>query len=253
MVLRIGDAASPEPLRTEVTALRVAAQYGIKAPALVAADLDRDPPLVLTEAVRGRSTIPRQRPVGRLKTLGAFAASLHRIPVPSHTDLPARDRPVALVDFAALRHAQRQPTNPLLSRAEALVATRQPGSGDGLVHGDLWQGNALWEGDELVAVVDWECAGTGPAGVDLGWLRFDAALCFGLHAAADVLDGWQSAAGRVAGDLAYWDAVAALSSAPDMGWDANAIRAQGRTDLTQALLLDRRDEFLAVALAGLDS
>lgn len=253
VVLRAGSAASPEPLRTEVTALRVAAECGIQAPRLIAADVDRDPPLVLTEAVAGRSTIPRQRPVNRLRTLGAFAAALHRVQVPPDTGLPTRDRPVALVDFSALRRSHRHPTSPLLGRAEELVAARSPVSAHGLVHGDLWQGNTLWDGDRLVAVVDWECAGTGPAGVDLGWLRFDAALCFGLEAADEVLGGWQAAAGRVAEDLAYWDAVAALSTAPDMGWDAQAIGAQGRTDLSPTLLLDRRDDFLAVALAGLDS
>lgn len=44
-----------------------------------------------------------------------------------------------------------------------------------------------------------------------------------------------------------------MSTPPDMGWDARAIRGQGRTDLSQTLLLDRRREFLTVALASLDS
>lgn len=253
VVLRVGDAAGPAPLRTEVAALRIAAEYGIKAPALIATDLEWDPPLVLTDWVAGRSTIPRQRPASRLRTLGAFAAALHQVPAPPHADLPARDRPVGPVDFSALRHAQRQPLSPLLSRADRLLTAYRPVSVEGLVHGDLWQGNALWDGDTLLAVVDWECAGTGAAGVDLGWLRFDAALCFGPDAANEVLDGWQAAAGRVVDDLAYWDAVAAMSTPPDMGWDARAIRGQGRTDLSQTLLLDRRREFLTVALASLDS
>jgi aminoglycoside phosphotransferase (APT) family kinase protein len=38
---------------------------------------------------------------------------------------------------------------------------------DVLVHGDLWQGNALWRGDILAGLVDWACAGQGRP--DLTW------------------------------------------------------------------------------------
>jgi hypothetical protein len=32
-------------------------------------------------------------------------------------------------------------------------------------------------------VLDWDCAGVGPAGIDLGSLRCDAAWCHGIEAA----------------------------------------------------------------------
>ncbi|MDA8286640.1 MAG: phosphotransferase [Actinomycetota bacterium] len=139
-----------------------------------------------------------------------------------------------------------------MARAEDLVATRRPDSADGFVHGDLWQGNVLWDDATLTSVLDWDCAGRGPAGVDLGSLRCDAAICFGLAAAEDVLAGWQDQAGRPAEDVAYWDAVAALSTPPDMGWFPDALADQGRLDRTQELLLDRRDRFLAAAIGALD-
>jgi hypothetical protein len=116
------------------------------------------------------------------------------------------------------------------------------------VHGDLWQGNVLWDGDTLASVLDWDCAGRGPAGVDLGSLRCDAALCFGAEAAGDVLDGWQDHAGRPAENVAYWDLVAALSTPPDMGWFPPTFVDQGRPDLTADVLVERRDQFLAAAI-----
>jgi Ser/Thr protein kinase RdoA (MazF antagonist) len=116
------------------------------------------------------------------------------------------------------------------------------------VHGDLWQGNTLWEGDTLTGVVDWDCAGSGAAGIDLGSLRCDAWMAAGPQAAAAVLAGYEEAAGRPADDVAYWDVAAALCTPPTIGWFTDAIRDQGRTDLDQPTLLGRRDAFLRDAL-----
>jgi aminoglycoside phosphotransferase (APT) family kinase protein len=248
VVLRIGDRRDPSPIRTEQTGLIMAAAHGIPVPRLLSVDLGHDPPLLLTEAVRGSSAIPHERPTARLWALGATAAALHEIGAPPGADLAYRDRPRADVDFEGLR--KHQPT-PLLAEAEDVVGELSPKGVEGFVHGDLWQGNTMWAGGTLTAVVDWDCAGKGPAGVDIGSLRCDAAMCFGVNAAEDVLDGWEAAAGRLADDVAYWDVVAALSTPPDMGWFVQTFVDQGRPDLTRAVLVGRRDEFLAAALAVL--
>ncbi len=227
--------------RIEVEALQVAVANGIPAPALIATD----PAAILVEYVGGSgSAIPAQRPLTRLRALGALAARIHAAPV--SVGLPRRDRPIAGVDFAALRRAA--PPVDVLVEAEQAVSATEPGGAAGFVHGDLWQGNILWNGDEIAAVVDWDCAGIGRAGVDLGSLRCDAAMCHGIGAADDILDGWQREAGRPAEDVAYWDLVAALSTPPDIGWFASAISAQGRPDLTADLLRDRRDAYARDAL-----
>jgi Ser/Thr protein kinase RdoA (MazF antagonist) len=122
------------------------------------------------------------------------------------------------------------------------------------VHGDLWYGNTLWdENGHLTAILDWDCAGVGPAGIDLGSLRIDAALSHGLPAADDILRGWEAEAGRPGCDIPYWDVVAALSSPPDMGWFPESMAAQGRPDLTREIMLERRDAFLAAALSQLEA
>jgi aminoglycoside phosphotransferase (APT) family kinase protein len=253
VVLRVGhgrDGAAG--LGTEVAALTLAAGHGLPAPRLLAADLAADPPVVLVEQVAGSSAIPRQRPPARLRALGRAAAALHAVALAPTPALPRRDRPIAGQDFAALR--RRQPPRPLLQEAEERLAALPPPAGaEVLVHGDLWQGNALWTGDTLAALIDWDCAGAGPPGVDVGSLRCDAAVCFGLEAADDVRHGWEEAAGRPLADLPRWDAVAALSTPPDMGWFVGAIAGQGRPDLTRELLVGRRDAFLRAALDRLDA
>jgi len=252
VVLRVGhgkDGAAG--LGTEVAALTLAAEHGLPAPRLLAADLAGDPPVVLVEQVAGSSAIPPQRPPARLRALGRAAAALHAVAQAPTPTLPRRDRPIALEDFAALR--RRRPPRLLLQEAEErLAALPPPAQSEVLVHGDLWQGNALWTRDTLAALIDWNCAGAGPPGVDVSSLRCDAAICFGLEAADDIRDGWEEATGRPLTDLPRWDAVAALSTPPDMGWFLGAIASQGRPDLTRELLVGRRDAFLRAALDRLD-
>jgi Ser/Thr protein kinase RdoA (MazF antagonist) len=164
---------------------------------------------------------------------------------------PARDRPIGAEDFAALR--RRQPPQELLAAAEEAVARGAgPCERPVLVHGDLWQGNALWQGTTVTGLIDWDCAGAGDPGVDLGSLRCDAAFCYGPQAPDHVLRGWEEEAGRSADRVAYWDLVAALSSPPDMGGFPLSMALQGRPDLDRPTMLARRDEFLRQALEALN-
>ena len=120
------------------------------------------------------------------------------------------------------------------------------------VHGDLWQGNTLWRGEALVGMVDWDAAGVGHPGIDLGTLRLDAAILFGPPAAAEVLEGWRRQAGQTAEVVAYWDVVAALTTPTDMGQWLPVAHDHGPVDLDEATLKGRRDAFLRAALDQLD-
>ena len=263
VVVRAGSPGDQELFDIEATALRVIADHGaavpaprllavrfaalgLSAPGLSAPGIPApdDGPAMLIERLPGSSRIPDTAPVSRLRALGAVVAELQAV-TPVGDALPRRTRPIAGVDFAALR--REQPARPLLAEAEKRIAALPvPGAFTGLVHGDLWQGNALWDGDRLTGLIDWDCAGVGPPGVDLGSLRCDAAICFGVESAEEVLEGYGAA-----DDVPYWDAVAALSTPPDMGWFVGALHGQGRTDLTRSVLVDRRDAFLEAALAAL--
>jgi aminoglycoside phosphotransferase (APT) family kinase protein len=122
---------------------------------------------------------------------------------------------LADVDFAAMRRAAG--SSPLLeAAAERLTQVPMPQAETVFVHGDLWQGNTLWTGQRCVGMVDWDAAGMGHPGIDLGTPRLDAAIMFGLPAAAEILEGWQRATGQEADATAYWDLVAALT--PHLTW-----------------------------------
>ena len=242
-VLRVGPSGAPDDIRTEAAALRLAGANGLPVPTVLAIRDDVNPALLLIEHVSGSSEIPLERRSLRLRRLGAFAALLASIVPPP--DFVQRTRALSGVDFAQLR--REAAPQPLLQRAEAIVDSRVPQVREGLVHGDMWQGNSMWVGDDLTAIIDWDGAGRGPAGIDLGSLRLDAAMCFGFGAARDVLAGWQEVRGREF-NLPYWDLVACLSTPPDLDWFVTATQAQGRPDLTRALMRERRDAFLGRAL-----
>jgi aminoglycoside phosphotransferase (APT) family kinase protein len=245
VVLRVSDDA--DAIETERVALEALDGLDIPTPRVLGASVEGDACLLLTERIAGDSAIPRKLPIERLRTLGAVAARLAALPAPA--GLPHRTAPIGGVDFAALRR-QSEP-NSLLQAAEQAIAGFQPSGADVFVHGDLWEGNAMWDGDRLTGVIDWDCAGNGKPGIDLGALRGDAVQNFGLGAEEHVLDGWEEQAGHRAMDVAYWDVVTALATPPDMGWFVDVVQSQGRPDLTRELLLGRRDEFLRQAMGKL--
>src|SRR6266545_1482719 len=256
-VLRVGgpDPASRQQLVTEAAALAFAEAHQLAAPRLLAADLDlagaAGRSVLLRTMLVGSGKIPAVASPERLRALGAAAARLHTVATPPRPGLPLRTRPLADVDFAAARRASGP--SPLLDTAEERVdQVPVPAGASVFVHGDLWQGNTVWNGQALVGMVDWDVAGVGHPGIDLGTLRLDAAITFGLPAAAEVLVGWQRATGKAADATAYWDLVAALTTPTDMGQWLPVANQYGRVDLDQATLVDRRDAFLRAALNQLD-
>jgi len=268
VVLKTGDVAAGldrNQLLTTVAALELAAGHALPAPRLIAADLDGSAAgavAVLMTVLAGSSKVPRVASAARLRALGAAAGALQSVALAPRPGLELRTRSLYDMDFADWRASAG--TSRLLARAEERIASLPVPDGElVLVHGDLWQGNTVWDGDSCSGLVDWDAAGAGSPGIDLGTLRLDVALFFGSSALAstglavadEVLAGWQQAAGRPAGHVAYWDVAAALCTVGDMACclPAEMLGEIGRPDLNAALLTARRDAFLAAALDTLDS
>jgi len=255
-VLKTWDPGDPGGFATEIAALRLADERGIPAPRILGLDVTGSAAgtlAALETVVRGHSAIPVQPTPERLRAMGAAAAALHAVTVESSPELPVRTRPISASDFAEERRLGTDHTTPSLAAADEQIRRLPvPEGKTGFVHGDLWQGNMMWDGDTLCGLLDWDMAGVGHYGIDLCSLRLDASLMFGRHAAEPVLAGWEEASGEPAENLAYWDAVAALNQPGDMAVFAPVIHDQARRDLTAAVLTERRDAFLQTALDRLD-
>ncbi|MBB4682921.1 aminoglycoside phosphotransferase family protein [Amycolatopsis jiangsuensis] len=250
-VLRVGG-SSRERLVTETAALHLAERHALAAPRVLATDLDGKEcgeAAFLTTVLPGTSRIPRSPSPSRLRALGAAAAALHAVATDPAPGLPFRRWPMDTSSAGFVMERDAPADSPLRAEVrERLAEVPVPQEPSVLVHGDLWQGNTMWAGDECTGLVDWDCAGAGAAGSDLGNLRCDAAILAGLPAAEQVLDGWQQAAGRPAEHVAYWDLTAALSTPADPAKWLPAMHGQGRTDLTAPTVYQRRDAFLQDAL-----
>jgi phosphotransferase family enzyme len=122
VVLRVGRPAIAHELATEAAALELAAEAGVSVPELLGSDDGRAAgvPVVLSARLPGSSQIPREPDPARLAELGRQAARLHAIALDPSPLLPARDRPIAPEDFAAMRRSQ--PPRELLAAAEEAVA-----------------------------------------------------------------------------------------------------------------------------------
>ena len=254
VILKTGDLGQREELATEGAALSLAESSGLPAPRLIAADLDGNEAggfALLFTMLEGSADIPVESSSQRLRVAGAAAASIHGVSMQPSEQLPARKRHMPWIDFSAMRRAgdQGEESTPLLDEADALAHNLpEPSGGTVFVHGDLWQGNLMWSGERFSGIIDWEAAGAGSYGVDLGSLRLDVALLYGLDAVDEVLAGWEETSGRAAEDVPYWDLVAALNTRADMSGFLPTMHEAGRTDLDGPTLTRRRDEFLQSAL-----
>lgn len=254
MILKTGDRGQREELATEAAALSLAESSGLAAPRLIAADLEGDQAgglAVLFTRLDGSADIPVEYSAHRLRAAGAAAASIHSVSLQPTEQLPLRERHMPWIDFSAMRRVgdEGEESTPLLDAADELaLSLPEPRDAIVFVHADLWQGNLMWSGDAFSGIIDWEAAGAGSYGVDLGSLRLDAALLYGMQAVDQVLFGWQEASGRAADNVAYWDLVAAVNTRADMTGFLPTMHEAGRTDLDGPTLTKRRDELLQSAL-----
>ena len=237
---------------TNARALQLAETHGLAAPRLIAADLDGKASgtvATLETFLPGSAGLSPTVSVARLREAGAALARVHALRLVPQAHLPYRPRPCAVDDRADERRRGLMPTTPLLRRADE--QTREHGEPTGetvFVHGDAWPGNMLWNEDTHTTVlIDWNTAGAGHPGVDLGSLRMQMTLQYGQDAPSHVLEGWERQAGREAVDVPYWDAVAALNTPTVMdGW---AGFADDGSPLGAAAVTERRDGFLRTALS----
>jgi aminoglycoside phosphotransferase (APT) family kinase protein len=277
-----------EMIVTGAAALRVAEEHGLAAPRLIAGDLGGRSTggvaATLETALPGSSALPGTVTAVCLEEAGAAIARVHAIPLEPQADLPLRTRPTQVDDRAmerrwatlyqastdvqkpavvaalreltgwgedaALRVAAGARSTPLLQLAdERIREIPRPQARTVFVHGDVWWGNMRWDGETCLALIDWKTAGAGDPGVDLGELRMQMAIQYGLDAPAHVLDGWERQAGRTAANVPYWDAVAALNTPVTMdGWPGFDTNGQ---PLDATAVTARRDAFLRAALDAL--
>lgn len=148
-------------VRMNARALRVAETHGLAAPRLIAADVEgagSGTVATLETFLSGSSDLPPTVSVARLREAGAAIARIHAVILESQPDLPRRPRPCAVDDLAAERRRGLMPTTPLLQEADERVRWYGlPAAASVFLHGDVWGGNMLWEGDRCLGLTAMAC------------------------------------------------------------------------------------------------
>ena len=253
VVLTLGTVGDPG-LATEVAALDVALAHRLPAPRVVAADptgSEVGQPAMVQTWITGESRVPGPGEPSRGRDLGRAAAAIHAVELAPSAPLPVRASSLATVPFETLP-VPAAAADLFAEVRAAVAATPAPSGPTGFVHGDLWQGNTLWDDGEHVGTLDWDHAGVGHPLVDLGSLRWDLAVLGG-GGHDDVVAGWSEVSGTTLTpeEVARGDLVAVLASVPDLSLWLPNFHAQGRPDLTLEVVTARRDAFARSALDAL--
>jgi aminoglycoside phosphotransferase (APT) family kinase protein len=192
--------------RREATVLGLLAGAEVPAPRLVAADPDGavcDTPALLLTRLPGRppaATLTDRR--GFLAQLAGVLPAVHAVDGRARGLLPAYRSYVRLQGLAPPAWL---PPSGTWRRAFELVAGPAPPGRVCFIHRDYHHHNTLWTRRRLTGVVDWTQASWGPASVDLGHMRWNLALDYGVHAADEFLAIHQALTG--AEHHPYWDAL----------------------------------------------
>jgi len=136
---------------------------------------------------------------------------------------------------AVLREDQLEAYPELDLAIDRFRATAPPSTGTVLVHADFKPGNMLLDGDDVVALLDWELAHLGDPLEDLGWvtqpLRTKEHLIDGAWSAADLVHRYAERTGRAVDPaaLAWWSAFSTFKTAV---MQVSGLRAflEGRSD-----------------------
>ena len=120
-----------------------------------------------------------------------------------------------------------------------------------LLHCDVWLGNVLWSGPDVVGVIDWENAHVGDPLADLAIVRLECAWSFGREAVDALTDRYASRTGVDLGQLAIWDLAAARRPAGEMSRWAGDWGSFGRPDMTAARMRAAHRWFVDEALRQL--
>ena len=224
VVVRRHGSASWKSLPDDVTAkeyqlLSTLHKAGLPVPEPLLLDTSREllpSPFFVMAMVDGTTTISKQNLQSALRQMANFLAHLHRLD-PGSLDLSLlqqREDPIqGVLDYL--------PGDSQWDSIREVVSMYTMRSADeSLLHGDYWPGNILWDGSELVAVIDWEDAAIGSSISDLAMCRAELDVQFGDQAVQSFTKSYLAAHPVDVSDLRLWEVYvgsAALATLHDWG------------------------------------
>ena len=169
------DGIGADDVRRDAAAMRAAAEIGLVAPRLVAADEGGDrlgcPAIVMTRLAGEPRAHGRPDPEGWVDGLADVLISVGQAPLPTE---PLHDRRPWFALPVEPPSWTRDP-GPWLAMNEAL-ADPLPTGPVGFIHRDVHQLNVVWEAGAPVGLVDWVNGCLGPIESDIACQRLNIAV-----------------------------------------------------------------------------
>jgi aminoglycoside phosphotransferase (APT) family kinase protein len=239
----------PDIAVREAASVQQAARAGLPVPELVATDRDGSycgVPATLVSKLPGEVVLQPVNWQEWLDGLARAASQIHRVDAAGFRWKYRRynDR-----EALAVPSWSRQPE--AWKRAIEIVQSPAPPYRECFIHRDYHPSNVLWLTGRVSGVVDWVNGCRGPAGIDVAWCRHNLANLHGLSVADDFLAAYIAGAGSEFEYDPYWDlmsVVELLPGPPSMyeGW-----RAGGVGIISNALMRERVDLYVASVVARL--
>lgn len=251
LVLRLYDnaewlASEPDLARHEAWGLGKAANAEVPTPELIAFDETGQHcglPAVLMTRLAGRVELLPKDHNHWLQGMAQAIAPVHQIKAEE-----ALWSYAPYNDLAKLQEPEWSAHPKNWARAIEIVQGAEPICPKHFIHRDYHPNNVLWAGEQVSGIVDWPNCCRGPAGIDVAWCRQNLAQLHGISAANAFLSCYQTVDSAFCYDP-YWDLLGIIEFLPEPprvypGWPA-----LGVTMLTDALIQQRLENYLASILA----
>ena len=234
----------PDLARHEATVLEHAVAHGLPAPQVVAYAEDASAcgyPAVLMTFLYGTVRLTSDDRSGWLTEMAGTLAMIHSV--------PARDIPwtyFSFTDEKALGVPKWAKRPDLWKEAIRIRNEGPPDEESVFLHRDYHPVNLLWNGDQVVGIVDWVNACAGPAGIDVAHCCTNLAFIHGPTAVSAFRQAYQEASGKRYVYHPYWDVDTIMDwamPAPEFypPWGEYGIRNPG-----QQALFDRHEAVFGI-------
>ena len=147
----------------------------------------------------------------RLQTTAEVLARIHQmvlphgVPLLQYSLLPSE----SLVEWVSSSSRARHVLHALGVASKGIDDTPT-----GVIHGDPWSGNLVWDHGRLAGLLDWDKVAVGRAEADVAKVRIDLVLQYGVEAADRFANLYTERAGPLR-DQAFWDLREGLGGYPD--------------------------------------
>jgi aminoglycoside phosphotransferase (APT) family kinase protein len=239
--------AEPDVAEREGMSLQLATSAGLPAPDPIALDANGEycgVPATLVARLEGSVVLEPADRKQWLRGLAETAARIHRVDAAGFRWKYRRYN-----EGASLTVPRWSKQLGAWGKAIEIVEGPPRSYAECFVHRDYHPGNVLWQNGRVSGVVDWVNGCRGPAGIDVAWCRHNLANLHGVSAADEFLAAYLTAAGSEFQYDPYWDlmsVVELLPGPPSMyeGW-----RASGVTNISNAVMRERVDDYVASVIA----